>query len=86
MLRRNIRKKPAHNGTQTTRDSLNNAGPFDQTHDSQPQCHDADEPNAIVTAVFRAIERALGHIKRVVPAADGNREQNQRKPDVIQHT
>jgi hypothetical protein len=86
MLGRNIRKKPAHNGTQTARDPLNKAGPFGQTHHSQPQCHDPDEPQRNRDGGFRAIERALGYLfKPIVPAANRNREQHQRKPDVIQH-
>jgi hypothetical protein len=82
MLGRNIRKKPAHNGTQTARDSPNKAGPFGQTHHSQPQCRDADEPQCN----RHGGECALGHIyKPVIPAADRSRKQHERKPDVIRH-
>ena len=52
----------------------------------KPKRHDADQSERDRDRCLRAVESAIGDIlEMVVPAADRDREQNEREPDVIQH-
>ena len=86
MFERNIREKPAHDRAQTARDPLYKACTLGQAHHAQPQRHDTDQTQCDGDGRLGAIECAFGQIfQTIVPAADRNREQNQRKPNVVQH-
>jgi hypothetical protein len=55
-----------------------------QTHHAEPESHDADQPEREGNGSLRAIESASRHFaEAVVPAADRDREDNEREPDVV---
>ena len=86
MIRRDIREKSPHKRTQRPRDPLHDTGALGQTHHAEPKRHDPDQPERDRDRRLRAVERAAGHLfQPVVPAADHDRANDQRQPDVIEH-
>ena len=86
MIRRHVREKPPHDGRKPR--AMRCTRPARSARRMTPSqiAMIPIKPSAIVTAVFRAIERALGHlVQPIVPAADRDRENDEREPDVIQH-
>ena len=87
MIGRNFRKQSLQQRPQTESDALHQPGALSQTHQAQPQRHDPDQTERDRHRCLRAIERAAGYIlEPIIPAANRDREQHQREPDVIQHS
>ena len=86
MIRRNFWKQSLHQRAQSVSDPLHETGALSQTHHAQPQRHDSPQTERDRDRGLRAIERTAGYIlKPIIPAANCDREQHQREPDVIQH-
>ena len=86
MIGRNFRKQSLQQRPQTESDALHKARALGQTHQAQPERHDPDQTQRDCHCRLRAVECAAGYIlEPIIPAANRNREQNQREPDVIQH-
>ena len=86
MILWNVWKKPSHDWTQPARDSLHESCALGQAHHAEPERHDPDQSQRDRDRRLRTIEGAHGHIfQAIIPAADCDREQNEREPDVIEH-
>ena len=84
MIGRNFRKQSLQQRPQTESDALHQPGALSQTHQAQPQRHDPDQTQRDCHCRLRAIERAAGYIlEPIIPAANRDREQNQREPNLI---
>lgn len=68
------------------RDALHQARSFGQAHHAQPKRHHSDQPERDGHRGLRAIESACCYfIQPIIPAANRNRQDEEREPDVIQH-
>ena len=87
MIFGHVGKEPAHDGAQGARELLHEAAALGETHEAEPEGHDADERERDFH------HGGVGHLKRAGgdfgdPAGGGSDDRGEKdegEPEVIQH-